>query len=249
MPDPQDQEPKRTPRHALRAMAGLLLFFGLVGIAIWQLIVHPSTPLPDQWNPSKPLVVAEPVTWITPGKLRRALRNPQTCLAALPDPPDVLPLDPFEASDQCNIRNRVELRTLGSARIGPIETSCAIALRTAMWERHSVQPAAAHLLNSNVAAIREIGSYNCRAIRTPNGSSNRMSTHATAEAIDITGFILGDGRRVILKNHWESVEFGDFLKAVRDGACKWYATTLGPDYNSLHADHFHLQARGWGTCR
>ena len=61
MTDTQDQDPKRKPRHALRDMVGLLLFFGLVGISIWQLIVHPSTPLPDQWNPSKPLVVAEPV--------------------------------------------------------------------------------------------------------------------------------------------------------------------------------------------
>jgi len=40
-----------------------------------------------------------------------------------------------------------------------------------------------------------------------------------------------------------------FLRAARDGACRWFATTLGPDYNALHADHFHLQSRGWGTCR
>ena len=47
---------------------------------------------------------------------------------------------------------------------------------------------------------------------------------------------------------------GAFLKQVRDGACALFATTLSPDYNPAHADHFHLDqaARGqWGgrLCR
>jgi len=77
-----------------------------------------------------------------------------------------------------------------------------------------------------------------------------MSTHATADAIDISGFDLADGTRVRLRADWGGVGAKSaFLRAVRDGACDWFDLTLSPDYNILHADHFHLQSRGWGLCR
>ena len=77
-----------------------------------------------------------------------------------------------------------------------------------------------------------------------------MSTHATADAIDIAGFDLVDGTRIRLRTDWqEDGPKADFLRAVRDGACDLFDLTLSPDYNQLHADHFHLQSRGWGLCR
>ncbi|MGJ8624935.1 MAG: extensin-like domain-containing protein, partial [Yoonia sp.] len=162
-------------------------------------------------------------------------------------------LPPREVSAQCHIRNRVGVSQVGgTTAIGPAlsETSCATALRLAMWERHGVQPAARDILGSEVSTIRQIGSYNCRPIRTTSGNSTRWSTHSTADAIDITGFDFFDGRRIRLIADWDDgTEEGAFLRAVRDSACTWFATTLSPEYNSLHADHFHLQARGWGTCR
>lgn len=76
-----------------------------------------------------------------------------------------------------------------------------------------------------------------------------MSSHATADATDVTGVSLSDGRRIDLIDAWNEGAKGQFLKKVRDSACAWFATTLGPDYNVLLADHFHLQTRGWGLCR
>ncbi|MDG1408148.1 MAG: extensin family protein [Octadecabacter sp.] len=160
------------------------------------------------------------------------------------------PLEPFEVSENCHVHNRVALSAIGSARIDRIETSCATALRIARWEQHGVQPAARDILGTDVSVFRQIGSYNCRPIRTTSGNGQRWSTHFTADAIDITGFDFTDGRCIRLINDWDDgTEEGVFLRAVRDSACKWFATTLSPDYNSLHADHFHLQARGWCTCR
>jgi hypothetical protein len=160
------------------------------------------------------------------------------------------PLAPLEDTEQCFIRDRVSLRTVGDASVTPVETRCAIALRMAMWEQHSLQPAAAQFLGSSVSRIEHIGSYNCRVLRTSSGPSTRMSTHATADAIDIAGFGLSDGTRIRLLADWEPVgPKADFLRAARDGACKWFSLTLSPDYNRLHADHFHLQSRGWGLCR
>ena len=77
-----------------------------------------------------------------------------------------------------------------------------------------------------------------------------MSTHATADAIDVSGFVLRDGTRVRLKQDWDgSPARMAFLRDVQESACNWFRVTLGPEYNALHADHFHLQHTGWGLCR
>lgn len=213
-------------------------------------LIHPDTPLPDEWNPTTPLSIAAPVTPLTSMKLRRALNNPQMCVDVLSQATNARQLDPFEVGEDCHVRNRVSLSSMGNTRIDTVETSCATALRMAMWDRHGVQPAARDILGTDVTTFRQIGSYNCRPIRTTSGNGTRWSTHSTADAIDITGFDLSDGRTVRLIRDWDGVDAeAQFLRAVRDSACNWFATTLGPDFNSLHADHFHLQARGWGTCR
>ena len=116
-----------------------------------------------------------------------------------------------------------------------------------MWEQHDLQPSAQELFRSSLSQIDHIGSYNCRRIR---GSSNRWSTHATADAIDVSGFRLEDGTRLKLIDDWDDGgPKGEFLRRARDSACDWFRVTLSPDYNSLHADHFHIQSSGWGLCR
>ncbi|MDB4213556.1 extensin family protein [Octadecabacter sp.] len=226
-----------------------LTFFGVCAGGLLA-VLHPDTPLPPQWNPIEPLNVAHPVSPLTTSKMRLALNDPVQCLEVLGQAAQMTPLDPFEVSENCHVRNRVALSGFGSARIDRIETSCATALRIAMWEQHGVQPAAREIFGTDVSVFRQIGSYNCRPIRTTSGSGDRWSTHSTADAIDITGFDFTDGRRIRLITDWDDgTKEGVFLRAVRDSACTWFATTLSPDYNSLHADHFHLQARGWGTCR
>ncbi|MXQ08219.1 extensin [Alphaproteobacteria bacterium GH1-50] len=235
----------------VRWLSSVLTAGVVLGAAAAIAIAHPETPLPDAWNPAKPLVISDPVTPLTGWKLRGALSGGPACLAALSEEP-VQSLPPLVDTDTpaCGIRDRVRLTGVGDARLAPVETDCAIALRLAMWERHGLQPDALRLLGTEISEILHFQSYSCRPIRTMAGPGGRMSTHATGEAIDIAGFSLADGRRLTLISDWE----GDgpeaaFLRATRDSACRWFATTLGPDYNALHADHFHLQARGWGLCR
>lgn len=254
---PEDDQPKKPPDRKKRwavfrsvgcAVFTLLFVGGIVGSLL--AVFHPETPLPPEWNPTVPLAVADPVTPLTSSKLRLALNDPAQCRAVLASAAQFTLLDPFEATENCHIRNRVSLSAVGDARIDQIETSCATALRLAMWERHGVQPAAQEYLGASATIFRQVGSYNCRTIRTTRGARNRWSTHSTGDAIDITGFDFSDGRRIRLIADWDDgTEDAQFLRAVRDSACTWFATTLGPDYNNLHADHFHLQARGWGTCR
>ncbi|WP_242494328.1 extensin family protein [Loktanella sp. IMCC34160] len=214
------------------------------------MLYHPRSPLPPEWNPTVPLRVAHPIGPTTEWKLSRTAADREQCLAALSEAAEVTPMPALVVSDDCGIENRVLVSRLGNARIDPIETTCAVALRMAMWERHSLRPAAQQVFGQDIAVIRQIGSYNCRRMRTSAGVGRQMSTHSRAEAIDITGFDLPDGRRIRLLEHWNGqADEAAFLRAARDGACDVFRTTLSPDFNALHADHFHLQSRGWGTCR
>lgn len=194
----------------------------------------------------EPLSVADPITPLTQWKLDWATGDPQLCQAVLGDAGRFSGMDDLEVSETCGIEGRVTLRSLGAARLDALETSCATALRLAMWEHHGVQPIARDLFGADVAVIRHVGSYNCRKI----SGTARSSTHARAAAIDVTGFDLSDGTTIRLIRDWQNDDIkARFLRAVRDRSCDWFGTSLGPDYNAAHADHFHLQNRGWGTCR
>ena len=129
--------------------------------------------------------------------------------------------------------------------------ACPLAASLAVWEWSVVQPAAARRFGSIVVGIDHFGSYACRRIY--DRASGAWSEHARADAIDIAGFRLGDGRRITVARDW--TRDGDeaaFLHEVRDGACRLFGTTLSPDYNAAHRDHLHLDGArrgGWGVCR
>jgi hypothetical protein len=130
---------------------------------------------------------------------------------------------------------------------GPVLT-CPAALSFAIWERQVVRPAARELLGSELAAVEHYGTYACR--RVGGGETGRVSQHATANALDVAGFRLADGRRVTVASDWadEGPE-GAFLRRVRDGACGTWETVLGPEYNAAHRDHFHLDRGPYRICR
>lgn len=233
----------------MRFLSGVFTLAILVGALVFVAFTHPNSPVPANLNPAAPLDVAAPVDRLTPYRLRRSVEG-QACITALETSGaefDILP--DFEESEQCHIRDRVRLRSLGTASVRPFQTRCATALRLAIWARHGLEPAAEEIFGQGVARVHHQDSYNCRRIRTPSGVGTRMSMHATADAVDITGVTLDDGRQIQLIEDWGQGDEGTFLAEARDSSCDWFVTTLGPEFNSLHADHFHLQSRGWGTCR
>ncbi|MEO1238445.1 MAG: extensin family protein [Pseudomonadota bacterium] len=236
-------------RRAWNALVTIVTGLAVVLACLW-LLRDPRSPLPDAWNPLTPLDLAAPVTPWTSMKLRRAAADPMSCLAAIIPHADVQSLPPLVGDGGCGIDPRVAVTRVGQTRLSRVETTCAVALRLAAWERFVVQPAAAAHLGSGVARFRHQSSYNCRMIRTESGPGTRLSTHATAEAIDIAGVHLTDGRRLELIDHWAApTPEADFFRALHTGACEWFVTVLGPDFNALHADHFHMQSVGWGACR
>ncbi len=146
---------------------------------------------------------------------------------------------------------------------GPLTLSCPMALSLSMWERHALQPAARLYFGAPVVSIDNFGSYACRNVNTgdgaaPNAAGGRRSRHATANAFDIAGFTLADGSRVSVLKDWRSAAAGSgsgsgaaaaLLREAHRGACRWFDGVLGPDYNAVHRDHFHLETGGWHSCR
>lgn len=241
----------RKPNYKHRPVLHWVVFviFWVLAVAL-VLMAHPQSPLSDAWNPLKPLRVTDQVTPLTKWKLRRTLAKDATCLAALETGATFQRQPDLEESAVCHIRPRVELSEVAGARVRPFATRCQTALRMAMWTQHALQPSADALLNQSITGIDHFASFSCRRIRTASGASNRMSTHATADAIDIAGFRLSDGTRISLLQHWKSGDArAEFLHQANQSACRWFRLTLGPNYNALHADHFHLQNTGWGLCR
>ena len=134
---------------------------------------------------------------------------------------------------------------LGIANLGPV--TCPVAQAFASWARYGVDRAARQILGSPLAQIETMGSYSCRNV----AGSSRRSAHATASAIDVSGFVLADGRRITLTGDWTggSDKERRFLRVVQASACKRFGTVLGPQYNSAHRDHFHLEAGSGSFCR
>lgn len=132
------------------------------------------------------------------------------------------------------------------ANLGPV--ACPLAETAAAWARFGVDRAARKVLGSPLARIETMGSYACRDV----AGASRRSAHATAQAIDVSAFVLADGRRIILGRDWRGGGAPErhFLRLVHDSACKRFGTVLGPGYNAAHADHFHLEAgTPGGFCR
>ena len=79
------QKKRKERGRSLALIRGLaaFAFVGCLGFAGYQLLVHPGTPLPPQWNQTQPLVISQPVTPFTSMQLNRAVSSPDACLVAL----------------------------------------------------------------------------------------------------------------------------------------------------------------------
>ena len=129
--------------------------------------------------------------------------------------------------------------------LGPV--ACPLADTLAGWARFGVDRAARQILGSPLVRIETMGSYSCRNV----AGSDRRSAHATAEAIDVSAFILADGRRIGVLDKWSAGTSAErqFLTLVHQSACKRFGTVLGPAYNTAHRDHLHVELSGAGFCR
>ncbi|VAW05435.1 RNA binding S1 domain protein [hydrothermal vent metagenome] len=146
----------------------------------------------------------------------------------------------------CSQIDSIKLLDVGTdvTNLGPVK--CNLAIKFAAWTEYAVKRAARQYLGSELKRIETMGSYSCRNI----AGTGKRSEHAHANAIDVSAFVLSDGRRISVENHWKSGrKEKQFLTAIHNSACKRFGTVLGPDYNYAHRNHFHFDMGGNGYCR
>jgi hypothetical protein len=150
----------------------------------------------------------------------------------------VLPDQVF--SGGCSALGAVQLVDIGVPVTNLRAMTCPLARQFTIWARDAVQPAAAQWLGTRVVRIETFGTYSCRTVDGQPGA--RLSEHARANAVDVSGFVLADGRRITVLEGWNG---GDdqirrFLRAVHQGGCRRFAIGLSPDSDSYHYNHIHF---------
>lgn len=233
-------------------MDTLKLIFSLWRFGVAFLIVAALTwlahmYLPPQHNAFRPLHLDHPIGFATYGKFTNLKYDRETCFKALDQVGiQYTPLEDQETGRGCGFKNALTLDRSLTPYSATISMTCPMTAALYTWERHAAQPLAEELLGTPLARIETYGAYSCRNI----SGSRRRSEHATANAIDVAGFHLSDGRYISIQKHWESSgPEGKYLRRLHKEACRLFSVTLGPDYNAAHQDHFHFDFGSSSSCR
>ena len=178
----------------------LLLMIGAGAAIRYEWIVVPA-----QWSPWAPLDLEATPNFLTRYKLSRLSGDDALCRQMLQRA--AVEFDPVPdrvTGANCEFKNAVLIRRT-SADVGEeFSVTCRTAVSLALWERHELQPAAEKYFGQRVTAIEHFGSYSCRNVYgRPEATRSR---HATAEAWDVAGFVLSDGRRIRVARDWQSTK-------------------------------------------
>jgi hypothetical protein len=149
----------------------------------------------------------------------------------------------------CGVEQAVVYRR-GPTRIrynSPPLVSCGVALGLARLEQ-ALNEEGPRYLGQRIARIEQGGTYNCRKM----ARFSLVSEHSYANAIDIKGVTLENGRKLTVLHSFGKVDVepqvpeARFWRAVTrrlydEGA---FSVVITPFFDGLHRDHIHLdQAR------
>jgi len=208
--------------------------------------------VPPRFSPLAPLNVAEvPVPVVTAMKLARLRGDLAYCRAALATSRlQATEVSQMSSSRGCELHDVERIAVgRGPAFSSSFIASCALAVDLAMFIEHVVAPAAARHIGSAVVTVEHLGTFACRPI-IGAGTTIELSQHASANAIDIAGFVFANGEKVSVAHDWHGDDAkARFIHDVRDGACKIFPVVLSPDYNVAHRSHLHFDVSGFHFCR
>ncbi len=234
----------------MRSLAMLLLLLAPDAGAVAQEIVPP---LPH----SRPEVAEEAAEASVPLPRPRPAETPVPEIPAPPSPrthqaacPAVLAgavvarlLEPIE-DGFCESRSPLAVSAvLANGRLVPLSSEavlgCGMASLLPDWVA-AVDGYLASREQTRLARLLVGTSYACRPRNNRAGAE--LSEHGFANALDVVGFELEDGRVFSLPGGWQMPDSsaGRVLRFAHGAACSRFTTTLGPEANVLHADHLHL---------
>lgn len=144
------------------------------------------TPVPDAWNDAE---------------IAAALKE---CLRLLAPVAAEVEVNTAMRKGDCGTPAPILLKSVGNnpkLTFQPaVEINCPMAVALGEWATDTLQPAARDVFGSDVKSIVGASGYSCR--NRYGRANERLSEHAIANAIDIGGFSLANGRVVKLTTGW-----------------------------------------------
>jgi len=192
--------------------------------------IKPETAPDDKAAPAEARRPVEPAP-PEPSACRRALTEEVAIAPSIPDihgpggcgGEDLVRLEAVVLAD----KRRVALTPAATLR-------CKMATAIADWVRTDVAPLAASL-GSPLSALDNYDSYECRGRNRIVGA--QLSEHGRANALDVRGFKLADGRSIGLTDRTVPHELRE---TVLQSVCARFPTVLGPGSDWYHEEHIHL---------
>jgi len=221
----------------------------------WTIVTPPEKPLVPlpRVRPEKAEAPAAPEAEVPDTPHDAHIAAPETpaepriyqvaCPAVLQGRVEAKALPPI-SDGQCGAQSPLELTgVLANGRMVPVSggvtTDCGMASVLPEW----IEAVDSYLMAREKTQVAEVmvgTSYMCRKVN--NADVGNLSFHAFADAMDVTGFKLADGRTVTVEGDWADAlsPEGRLLRYAHDAACSQFTTVLGPEANALHHDHFHV---------
>lgn len=138
----------------------------------------------------------------------------------------------------CGVEEPVRVTMVDGVRLttpATIDCTTARALRT--WIDEGMRPAFGR---QEVVELRIAASYICRPRNNIRGA--KISEHGRGKAIDISGFILSNGRELSVSD-----DYNRQMRRAHRAACGIFGTTLGPGSDGYHEDHLHFDTASHGN--
>jgi hypothetical protein len=142
----------------------------------------------------------------------------------------------------CGVADPVAVTSIAGVRLSQTATvDCSIAKALNAWVDEVAQPA----FDGKLVELQVAAHYVCR--NRNNKKGGKISEHGKGRAIDISAFILSDGKVLTVRQ-----DYNRLLRRIYKAGCGYFRTTLGPGSDGHHEDHFHFDtsARSGGAyCR
>jgi hypothetical protein len=179
--------------------------------------------------------------------------EPSECVQRLKDFAAFTRLPAIAGPGECGAEDLVKLEAVlmpDRSRVvltPPAVLRCTMAEGVAQFVRSEVGPAAAEL-GAPLAAVVTADAYDCR--NRNRAQAAKLSEHARANALDISAVRLANRTTHSLTG---TAAPEAFRARMREAACRWFTTVLGPGSDAYHNEHIHLdraeRSRGYRLCQ
>jgi hypothetical protein len=163
------------------------------------------------------------------------------------------PLGTLVGPGDCGAPDAVQLPTIllpdqtKVAVVPPATLRCTMAEQVSQWLRDDVAPSLAGV-GPPLRVLDNFDSYECRGRNRVRAAV--LSEHGRADALDVRGFRLADGRELELTD--VNVD-KNWREKIRASACARFSTVLGPGSDGYHEQHIHVDLaerhNGYKLCK